>query len=659
MNNLKSFIIGVFITILCITKSYSQAFDFDFKSYQWGVIPHYNQDTSDKKFSTIYLYYGRITDFEYNEKEQTLYEYFISHNTRLINDEKSIEENNKIYVSVNNYQEIIDIKTRVISSGKSVFEASEKDFIDVENEGRKYKMIALKQVDKGVIIETIIKYRLNMELYGDLYMQTEFPIKKAEFTLITPSYLEFKSKSYNGFSPIIDSTYQNRRFSHAVLNNIEAMNEDEIYSYEAANLMRVEYSYFQNVETKKKYAKWPELGRQFFDRIYKNYQQNEKEIEKLLSKLDLKGMKTDNEKIFAIENYIKSNISIQSEFDEDLNLKEILKRKFCSAYHMNQLVADVFRKSGIPFEIVLTCSKKTKRFDPNFDSWSFLNDVIYFFPTTNLFIDPQEQFLRLGTINSNFIGQYGLFIKTIQIGETVSALASVKLIPSNNPTNSTDIENYQVSVDLTNENCSINYNREMYGYSEEGIKALYYVSNEENRKKFIEDFIKGMATDAKVTKYMVGNTNLTDLTEVNAPLTIQAKITAAHYLEPAGNNKYLFKVGELIGQQTQMYQEKPRQNIVDIPFAHSYHRTITISIPEGYTAKGLDKLILNLEFLNENQQKSYGFISSYTLENNKIIIKCNEYYNDLTYPKTVFNSFKKVINAAADFNKIAILFEKN
>ena len=40
------------------------------------------------------------------------------------------------------------------------------------------------------------------------------------------------------------------------------------------------------------------------------------------------------------------------------------------------------------------------------------------------------------------------------------------------------------------------------------------------------------------------------------------------------------------------------------------------------------------------------------------MVTVNESYNKDTYDKEVFEGYRKVINAAADFNKIALLLKK-
>jgi hypothetical protein len=658
-NYTKTTCLSLLLIIASTFSSYAQNFEFETKKYNWSETPEsFTLDSSDKSYSTIYVFLKKYMEYATVGKENNVELYYVSHTLKYINDSKSLEDNNKIYLPVYQSQNLIGIQTRVINNGKVTFEATEKDFIQVEEDGKKYNMIALKGLAKGSMVETITKLHLDVDLYGNDYMQEQSPIKHAEFTLITAKEYEFRCKSYNGFSPIIDSIYEERRFSYAIHKNVPAMETDEKYANIRANKMRVEYVYSQNTETKKKYARWPELGRIFFDRIYTNYEKNEKELDKQLNKLGIKKMSTEAEKVFAIENFLKSNIAVERRANDAVLAADIFKRKYCSPYYMNQMFAQMLRKADINFELVLTSDKENKRFDPDLDSWSYLTDMIIYLPNSKQFIDPQATVYRAGKINSSFLGQSGLFIRTIQIGDAVTAMGSIKSIPDNPVEGSTDIENYTVDMNTAADEITLHYSRTMSGYAEQGLKSVYYLLDETERKKIFENFIKGLATDGTVTDLTVKNYNLSKKEEVEQPLIITANVKTSYYTEPVDDTKFLFKIGEVIGQQSEMYQEKPRQNLIDLSFTHVYKRTLTINIPAGYKIKGDDKLKINHTYKDSTGKDLYGFTSTYKIENNQLIVYCEEYYNQLTYPKQQFEDFKTVINAAADFNKISLLFEK-
>lgn len=640
----------------------AQAQDFNINSlnYTWSDKPMvYTPDSADKANATVYVLVKRVNEYLDNHKTHELEAYEVSHTIKYLNDDKSVEENNKLYVPTWQSQNLVGIKTRVIKNGKVVFEATEKDFITVEEDGNKYNMIALKGVEKGLLVETVFALHLtDYELYGSEYFQMAGPVKQAEFYLITPERLEFKCKAYNRFSSISDSLVNNERHVYyGITKNIPAFDSEEKYSLENANKSRVEYVFHKNTSNNKMNSKWPELGRIFFDRMSYNYDKHKKDLDKALSKIDLKNAKSEEEKLFLIENYLKTNISVNDEVTDGETYAESFKKKVASPFRFNQIMAQMYRAAGINVEYVLTCKKDYKRFDPELDSWSYLRNVLFYSPATKKFIDPQETLHRIGYVNNDFLNQHGLFVKLLTIGEATTATASVKLIPGNEPKNSVDQEKYTISFNATNDKITLNYDREMNGYAEQGIKGYYYIMNDEAKKKFIEEFIKGLAKDATIENVSVENYNPTILDEINKPLLLKAKLTTDYYLEPIGNN-ILFKVGEVIGQQSEMYAEKPRINTIDIEWAHSYNREIVITLPDGYNAKGLEKLNMKYEYQNANKQPAFGFTSTYKLEGNKLIINCVEYYNDLNYPMEQFTDFKRVVNAAADFNKITILLEK-
>ena len=106
-----------------------------------------------------------------------------------------------------------------------------------------------------------------------------------------------------------------------------------------------------------------------------------------------------------------------------------------------------------------------------------------------------------------------------------------------------------------------------------------------------------------------------------------------------------------------MYQEKPRQFSMEIDFPHVLERHIRFTIPDGYTVKNLDDIKIS-HVVTEKGQPTVGFTSTYILEGNVVKIHIMEEYRKTSYPLSQFEEFKKVINAAADFNKVVLVLEK-
>ena len=86
-------------------------------------------------------------------------------------------------------------------------------------------------------------------------------------------------------------------------------------------------------------------------------------------------------------------------------------------------------------------------------------------------------------------------------------------------------------------------------------------------------------------------------------------------------------------------------------------RIIEFTIPDGYTAKNLDDLTIN-EVYKDGESETMGFVSTYAIEGNKLKVTIKESYNRVFYPRQQYDHFKKVINAAADFNKVVLILSR-
>ena len=106
-----------------------------------------------------------------------------------------------------------------------------------------------------------------------------------------------------------------------------------------------------------------------------------------------------------------------------------------------------------------------------------------------------------------------------------------------------------------------------------------------------------------------------------------------------------------------MYQEKTRQEPVNIEFGHVEKRTLEFVIPEGYTIKNLTDLNLSQSF-KDNGEQTMGFTSAYEVKGNLLTVNIMEEYRKTLYPLSQFDQFIKIINTSSDFNKVILVLEK-
>jgi hypothetical protein len=127
-------------------------------------------------------------------------------------------------------------------------------------------------------------------------------------------------------------------------------------------------------------------------------------------------------------------------------------------------------------------------------------------------------------------------------------------------------------------------------------------------------------------------------------------------IEKAGN-KLLVKIGMAIGPQAEMYQEKPRQEPINIEFGHVEERKIEFIIPAGYTISNVSDLKMDQTF-KDNGELTMGFVSDYEIKGNILSIHIMEEYRKTFYPLSQFDQFRKIINTSSDFNKVVLVLEK-
>jgi hypothetical protein len=69
--------------------------------------------------------------------------------------------------------------------------------------------------------------------------------------------------------------------------------------------------------------------------------------------------------------------------------------------------------------------------------------------------------------------------------------------------------------------------------------------------------------------------------------------------------------------------------------------------------ENLSALVMN-EYTDD---KSSGFESSYTFENGELVVTIREFYTRVSYTVEEYKQYERVMNAAADFNKLVIVVE--
>jgi hypothetical protein len=491
-----------------------------------------------------------------------------------------------------------------------------------------------------------------------LNFQTDYQKNNVEFDLFAPNNLIFKFKSYNGLNDVeTDTIIENKNHWYFKIPTIEPLERELLSAYNAQKKYVV-YALDENTATNATdMTSYANVSQNIYDYYNKdNSKKIESGLKKFLKGIDYNEKETVEHKIKTIESYIKTNIYLAEAGNEKLSsLEDILKDKVANERGIIKLYAAIFKHIDIPFDFVYTCKRDYMLFDKDFEANNFLNDLLFYFPKTKKYLSPTERESRFGFPPAYLTDTYGLFIKEVTIGDFKSAVGKIKYIEPVKAENTIDKMIIDVNFDKDDLTIiNINLIKSMTGYYALYIHPYMDLIKPEDKNDVIESFAKSLDEDVEILSKKVNNENPELFGE--KPLEFVLDFNSSAFVEKAGK-KYLFSVGDLIGAQTELYQDKERILPVDSEFERSYIRSITITIPEGYTVANLDDINISNAYTNDKNEELMSFDSSYTLEGNTLTIVADEHYRMNHVNTDIYEEYRTVINSAADFNKITLILE--
>lgn len=636
--------------------------DLEHIRYKWESDPVLtNLNITDTNIA-IYTLKNKISR-EFILEDDGFFEYVLVHKHIKLLSDLGIEAYNKVYLPVPEEELILIEKGRVINSEGKVIELNNDDIKEGYNEENdsKYRYFAFDGIDKNSEVEYIYLYKKSPSHTGSLLnMQSEFPQNNVSFEVICPDFLEFAFKSYNGLKNVeADTTLADKeknRYS-IQLDTVAAL-PDQISSAHEAELMYLAYKMNKNLaQGKGDLFSYGEMSKYVHEKFYdKNSKSDQKFFKKLRKKVDTKN-KSKEEIIRALENYIKSEVSIvDANMPDGIELQMLWDNKFLTEDAVVKIMVNILRDFDIKTDIGLTCNRFNYKFDGEFENWAYTKSYILYFPQIYKYTSVSK-YTRLTKPELAYFHNKGLFVKTVKVGEREFGVGEVRFIPHNNYEDDVDsliIEVKPFNGDFTETALEIRHS--LSGYKASYIQpVLPDIEDEETKDEILEDLISMFDDEAETENIQVFNSG-PEYYGVE-PFVLQGNLKTTTLLETARQNQ-IFKVGKLIGEQMEMYDDEERVLPVEEAFARKYYRELTFYVPEGYTAQNLDKLKIDQSH-SEDGETVMEFHSDYEIDGDKITVKIIEYYKDIYFPLEVFEDYRRVINAAADFNKAVVIFEKN
>lgn len=623
---------------------------FDYTNKEYKIADKY------EKSDVVILERDLKSEFVLEDKQ--LVEYVLFHEKKQINSDNGIEANNKIYVPSKLSSDLLVNKLRVIRKNGTVLELKESDIKEEVNEQNqvRYSYFAVKGLEKGAVIEQIYMLKRAAEFTGNsIRFQSQYPILKATLELIYPETVVFSSASYNGLPDAVGklNAYEGKNSLTLSAENIDPLPVNERQSNIEKNAKRIAYKLNENLNTGAKnlfnhndYAK--ELFEQYHAPLSKN---DVKAIEQFVKQIKSGGDELD--KIRAVEQLIKDKINFNRYFNTNKSTADVIQNKQGDYFDLIRLYVQVLKTLDIQNEIVFTTERFEDVFDPNFESYLNFKDVLFYFPKSKVYVEPAATVYRTPLFDPQYGGNFGLFIKTSKYLDIEVPVSEVRTIafPQNQ-----DKSIMNISVDFTADvmNPRLKSKITFNGFESLNFQPAKDFSDPDEYNEMVQFIAKNYAIDSNVEKVEVENEGVVNLGK--KPFILNLETNAQELVTKAGAS-YLFKVGQVIGKQMEMYDEKERVFPIEIDNPHSYDRTISIKIPDGYKIKNPEVFRMN-HSLEYKGKVVADFISDYEIKGNVLTVRNTETYDFVEIPATLYPQYQKVINAAADFNKLSIIIEK-
>jgi len=330
----------------------------------------------------------------------------------------------------------------------------------------------------------------------------------------------------------------------------------------------------------------------------------------------------------------------------------MLKNKIASTKGLIRLYGAIFSKLGVDHQIVLTCDRNERSIDRSFENWNNAGNFLFYFPATKKFFAPTLPYMRYPWIDPSWAATDAVFCQSTTIGTYTTAIAVVKRVPLEDFSATFSRLDATIGFNSRLDSLQVDFTETDGGYLAVTSRPIFVRGDAEDRRKMLKAIARFVTNSEKLLSSDVENDKIEDCND-NKPFILKEDILTDAMLENAGKN-ILVKLGQIIGPQTEMYQEKPPQFPVSLDYPHTLERFIDFVVPSGYTIKNPGDVVIQQDFKTDGVT-NLGFVSSYKMEGDTLRIHVLETYREPVYPLSDYENFKKVINAAADFNKVTLV----
>ena len=637
----------VFIIILFTytINSYSQYY----KDYNWEKEPNIVDIAVDNiNDSSVGIFEKTIVEFISGKFSNTIIKYETHHYQIKVLNDKDISRHSNIIIPMDEVISLVDIKVRIVNENGELNEFDSKTISELDDfeSSANFKTFHLAGVKNNSTIEVLYTLEKKYNIHGNKILQKSYSIKKSEFLLI-PGPTEGIIKTYGVDSKVKDTLIRTYPIKIIEIDDIPSIIDEE-YATAIANRQRLSFQcplpddnmnqedYWENIVSNISPIMFPKnIHPKIFETSSELIQKNEKNVYNIANKID---------------DYIKNHFTISENNNASLNnIDYILTNKTSNDFSIIQVYTQLLTAAGVNYEIVITANRYYNRFDSEFFDPNMLREFLIYFPEEKKYIAPNRLEYRIGEAPFDLLGNYGIYIDRLlnfYFSEIIQSDKSYSRIKRN------------ITLDFERKfkKVIIDEYQEYSGHWATNNRSMLNFSDEKGLAAF-EDYLTATGiANKKVLNYDIINGELFQK-NYKTPFIVNSKISTES-LTTKIENEYVVKIGNVIGMQSQLYEEIDRFHPIEITYPNQYDYRIVVKIPKGYIIEGLEGLIFNKNYISLMGNKICKFESNYEINENELVISIQEFYKNLRYQKNRYNEFRDVINSASDFHNTSIKFIK-
>jgi hypothetical protein len=577
------------------------------------------------------------------------------HRIVYVRDAAAVERFNKIYLPIREGDSLLLLLARTYQPDgtvRNIDATSELREVDDLQESGAFRLLAVEGLVPGGMVEYAYVRRRPASFFGREMWQRNIPVRDATFWLTAPFEYQFQATGYNGFPAVEDSLSDATRFLLAHVDRMEPAYRERYARYET-HLQRLDWRMQGNLlQGGEDPFTWEAGANRFASAIYAFGKDDEKAVRRFIKGLGIKSAMPSTEKQALVERGIKSRIAWQEAIDPAQDYPAgILTNLYGSSFGLMRLYALCWIELGIDHEVVLTADGEGPDLDSSFPFWHALTEMGFYFPEGDNYLDPLSDGFRLGAAPPAWLERPAIHLRPA--GETFTM--RWRTIPS--PPLKDHYEDLTVTLRMSDDRreAELSLSRSFSGYRATVIQPYWERISPTIQEDAATEILRSSAPDATLTDWSAFHGSMDDV-YAGIPFRLEASLTSSAVLEQAGK-RTLIKIGELIGPQVAMYAVRPRLLPINVEYPHGYRRQLTVQVPDGFALRGLEALTMNHVVVSPAGDTLMAFLSTYTLREGELVVQVHEYYAQTNYPADLDAAFRRVINAAADFNKHTLILE--